>query len=338
MARGTAVTNTSTSDHASSRPMLRVADISVEISRNGTARNGTARNGTARNGTAARPVDGVSFDLAPGEILGLAGESGSGKTLTLRAIMGLLPKGANMTGAVELAPLDPTDAPLTGALGGRGVGMIFQEPFTALNPTMRVGNLIGEAVRSTDHVKGRAREARVLELMGQVGMSDPRGQSRMWPHQLSGGMRQRVMIAAALVARPRVLLCDEPTTALDVSVQDQILGLLADIRRDTGMSIVFVTHDLAVLGELCDRINVMYAGQLVETGPVADVFERPHHRYTEALLESVPSLSEKVDRLADVVGHPPNPSAFPPGCRFEPRCRHAQRDCVEPMTAGDRAR
>jgi len=284
-----------------------------------------------RDGAVVRLVDGVSIDIAEGEIVGLAGESGSGKTLTLRSVMGLLPTGATMEGSVRLAAPDG-GAAIGAPLAGRGVSMVFQEPFLALNPTMRVGNLIAEGVRCRDGLTRAARQERVLELMGQVGLPDPRRQARMWPHQLSGGLRQRVMIAVALSTRPRVLLCDEPTTALDVSVQDQILGLLAQLRSDTAMSIVFVTHDLAVLGDLCDRVNVMYAGQIVETGPIGEVLDKPAHRYTEALLRSVPSLTERADRLEGIPGHPPAPQAFPAGCRFAARCGHAEADCVEQVT------
>ena len=294
-------------------PLLSVRDLVITID---------------RGGLIVRPVDGVSFDVGEGEVVGIAGESGSGKTLTLRSLLGLLPQGGVMTGDVALR--SEAGKVLRAPLAGQGVAMVFQEPFLALNPTMRVGSIIAEGVRHRDGCTRAAAKARVLELMGQVGLPDPERQARMWPHQLSGGLRQRVMIAVALSARPRVLLCDEPTTALDVSVQDQILGLLAQLRAETGMSIVFVTHDLAVLGELCDRVNVMYAGQIVESGPVVDVFSHPVHRYTEALLGSVPLLGRKVDRLAEVPGQPPEPGHVAIGCRFAPRCPSASPACSAP--------
>ncbi|MDR9451624.1 MAG: ABC transporter ATP-binding protein, partial [Acidimicrobiia bacterium] len=169
---------------------------------------------------------------------------------------------------------------------------------------------------------------RAIELMRQVGIPSPERRARMWPHQLSGGLQQRVMIATALSTKPKLLLCDEPTTALDVSIQDQILGLLQKLRTELNMSIIFVSHDLAVLGELCDRLAIMYAGRIVETGPVDDVFSHPQHPYTEALMMSVPSFQASIEKLEGIDGHPPDPRDFPPGCRFAPRCAYAQEDCT----------
>lgn len=276
------------------------------------------------------PVDGVSFTLARGEALGIAGESGCGKSLTLKSIIGLLPQDAVVDGDLRFALNG--EAPVrydAEDVYGHGISIVFQEPMTALNPTMRVGDLIGEGPRVHQGLNKDAARERAVELMRQVGIPTPERRARMWPHQLSGGLRQRVMIATALSTQPKLLLCDEPTTALDVSIQDQILGLLQDIRTRMSMSIIFVSHDLAVLGELCDRLAIMYAGQIVETGPVDAVFSDPQHPYTEALMRSVPSMSAPTGKLAGITGHPPDPRSFPPGCRFAPRCGYAQDDCRE---------
>jgi oligopeptide/dipeptide ABC transporter ATP-binding protein len=276
------------------------------------------------------PVDGVSFTLRRGEALGIAGESGCGKSLTLKSIIGLLPPGAEVDGELRFAlggeaPIayEPED------VQGHGISIIFQEPMTALNPTMRVGDLIGEGPRIHQGIGRDEARTQAVDLMRRVGIPTPERRARMWPHQLSGGLRQRVMIATALSTRPKLLLCDEPTTALDVSIQDQILGLLQEIRSEMGMSIVFVSHDLAVLGELCDRLAIMYAGRVVETGPVDEVFADPKHPYTEALMRSVPSFGASSGKLAGIEGRPPDPRSFPPGCRFAPRCRYAREDCTE---------
>ncbi len=276
------------------------------------------------------PVDGVNLALGRGEALGIAGESGSGKSLTLKSIIGLLPQGAQVEGNLRFALGDESPIPYTSTdVHGRGISIIFQEPMTALNPTMRVGDLIAEGPRIHEGLSKTAARERAVELMRQVGIPAPERRAKMWPHQLSGGLRQRVMIATALSTRPKLLLCDEPTTALDVSIQDQILGLLQEIRINLGMSIIFVSHDLAVLGELCDRLAIMYAGQIVETGPTDDVFTKPNHPYTEALMTSVPSFDATSVKLAGIEGHPPDPRSFPPGCRFSPRCRYAREDCTE---------
>lgn len=275
------------------------------------------------------PVDEVTFEVGYGEIVGIAGESGSGKTLTLKALAGLTPRHATSSGELRLdldghglKEYDPAH------VRGRGMSFVFQEPVTALNPTMRVGDLIAEGPRVHHGLSRRAARLRAVQLMTDVGVPDPRRRAEMWPHQLSGGLRQRVMIAVALSTNPQLLLCDEPTTALDVSVQDQILGLLNDLRARTGIAIVFVTHDLAVLGELCDRLLVMYAGRLVEDGPVEQLFHAPHHPYTNALITSVPSLDRAIGTLASIPGQPPDPGRFPDGCRFAPRCGDAQPDCT----------
>jgi oligopeptide/dipeptide ABC transporter ATP-binding protein len=274
------------------------------------------------------PVDGVSLTVERGASLGIAGESGSGKSLTLRAILGLLPPDASVDGQLLLSLNGNEPRPYQAEdVRGQGISMVFQEPMTALNPTMRVGDLIAEGPRvhhGLSRVDGRGR---AIELMRSVGIPDPERRARQWPHQLSGGLRQRVMIATALSTEPLLLLCDEPTTALDVTIQDQILGLLAELRRTLGMAIVLVTHDLAVIAEVCDRLAVMYAGRIVEVGDTNEVLASPRHPYTAALLASVPSFGGTAGRIEGIGGRPPDPRRFPPGCRFAPRCRFARDDC-----------
>ena len=281
------------------------------------------------HGRTVTPVDGVSLAVRRGEALGIAGESGSGKSLTLKSIIGLLPPNSAIAGDLRYAleggdpvAYDPTD------VHGHGISIIFQEPMTALNPTMRVGDLIAEGPRIHHGLDKKAARAKAVELMRQVGIPTPERRAKMWPHQLSGGLRQRVMIATALSTQPSLLLCDEPTTALDVSIQDQILGLLQELRVSLGMSIVFVSHDLAVLGELCDRLAIMYAGRIVETGPTESVIADPQHPYTAALMASAPSFDSSAEQLQGIEGRPPDPRAFPPGCRFAPRCKYAADDCT----------
>jgi oligopeptide/dipeptide ABC transporter ATP-binding protein len=276
-------------------------------------------------------VDGATFELVAGESLGLVGESGCGKSMTLRAILGLLPHpGEIVGGQVVFQGEDLVTASQSRLQDVRGasIAMIFQEPMTALNPVMRVIDQIAEGpMAHLGQSRSKARE-RALELMRQVGIPDPHRRARAYPHELSGGMRQRVMIAIALACEPKVILCDEPTTALDVTIQDQILKLLAAMRRDFGVSVVFVTHDLAVVAQTCDRIAVMYAGQVVETGTVDEVFHAPRHPYTLGLLRSVPRFDLVRQTLDSIPGQPPDLVAPPPGCRFHPRCPFAQDDCV----------
>jgi oligopeptide/dipeptide ABC transporter ATP-binding protein len=294
------------------KPVLVVEDLSVSL---------------GRGGRPVTPVQHVSLTVGEGEALGLVGESGCGKSLTLRAIAGLLPRGGTTAGQLRLG-LDGGQPEVyePAKQRGRGIAMIFQEPMTALNPTMRAGDLIAEAMRVRGISRGAARR-RAVELMAQVGIPDAARRARAWPHEFSGGLRQRVMIAAALATEPQLLLCDEPTTALDTIVQDQILELIAEQKRERNLSVVFVTHDLAVVAKISERIAVMYAGQIVETGATAEVLSRPGHPYTEALLRSVPSFEQRAGRLSGIPGHPPDPHAFPAGCRFADRCEYAQPDC-----------
>lgn len=281
-----------------------------------------------RHGTPIAPVDDVSFALGHAEILGVAGESGSGKSLTLKAITGLLPTHGHVDGELR-ADLDGHG--LVGyrpvEVRGHGISFVFQEPMTALNPTARIGDQIALAARVRDGLSRRAARAVALELMADVGIPDPARRAAMWPHELSGGLRQRAMIAIALSSNPKVLLCDEPTTALDVSIQDQILALLFRLRDERGLSIVFVTHDLAVLRSLCDRVAVMYAGRLVEIGPTSAIFDRPRHPYTAALLRSIPPITAIDGPFPVIAGQPPDPGSMPPGCRFAPRCEWAIDAC-----------
>jgi oligopeptide/dipeptide ABC transporter ATP-binding protein len=260
------------------------------------------------------------------------GESGSGKTMTLRALVGLLPRAGRLAGGeivfegTDLAVARPET--LRG-LRGRSIAMIFQEPMTALNPVMRVGEQIGEGpLIRLGYSRRRARE-RALELMRMVGIPDPEQRANAYAHELSGGMRQRVMIAIALSMEPKLILCDEPTTALDVTIQDQILKLLASLRERLGVSLVFVSHDLAVIAQTCQRVAVMYAGQVIETGPVETVFREPRHPYTLSLLRSVPDVDDVRDLLSTIPGSPPDLANPPSGCRFHPRCPFVQHDCVE---------
>ncbi len=278
-----------------------------------------------------RAVDGASFTVGAGEALGLVGESGCGKTMTLRALVGLLPRPARLTGGEVL--FDGTDLAAARPerlreIRGRAISMIFQEPMSALNPVMRVGDQIAEGpLVRLGYGHRRARE-RALELMRMVGIPDPERRAYAYPHELSGGMRQRVMIAIALSCEPNLILCDEPTTALDVTIQDQILKLLRSLRERLGISIVFVSHDLAVIAQICQRVAVMYAGQVVEAGSVEAVFRDPRHPYTLSLLRSVPDFEVVRETLSTIPGAPPDLAAPPPGCRFHPRCAFAQADCV----------
>ena len=277
-----------------------------------------------------RAVDGVSLEVPRGEAVGLVGESGSGKSMTLRAILGVLPAEARVTSGQIL--LDGRDlVPLGNAelnhIRGPKMSMIFQEPMSALNPVMRVGRQIAEGPEvHLGYSRSRAAE-RALELMSRVGIPDPERRFPAYPHEFSGGMRQRVMIAIALSCDPEIILCDEPTTALDVTIQDQILRLLTRLCRESGVSLVFVTHDLPVVAQVCQHLAVMYAGQLVERGDVREVLLDPRHPYTLGLVRSAPDFDYVRESLMPIPGSPPSLIAPPPGCRFHPRCDFAEEDC-----------
>ena len=278
-------------------------------------------------------VDQVSFRVSRGGSLGIVGESGCGKSLTLRAIMGLLPAaGRVLAGTVavggETAGADGHRARLAQRARPRQLAMVFQDALSALNPVMTVGDQIAEAPRRVLGLSRRPARARALELLRVVGIPDPQRRYGAYPHELSGGLRQRVMIAIALSSEPTVLLCDEPTTALDVTIQAQILELLSGLRASAGLTIVFVTHDLGVVGQVCDDLAVMYAGRIVETGPVADVLAAPRHPYTAGLVASALDVDSQDSALITIPGSIPDPLRLPPGCAFHPRCPFAQPDCL----------
>jgi len=265
----------------------------------------------------------LSFTLAPREVLGLVGESGSGKSLTALALMRLLPPQATATGSIifegnNLLQLPEDDMR---ALRGSHIAMIFQEPMTALNPVMRVGDQIAEAVRAHTPVTKTAAWNRAVEAMNHVAIPDAARRARDYPHQLSGGMRQRIMIAMAIVNRPQLLIADEPTTALDVTIQAQILELLAELRQKFGLAMLFISHDLAVVSQVADRVAVMYTGDLVEFGSKKDIFRAAAHPYTRGLLNAVPTLkTDRTQPLRTIDGAVPPLHAVPAGCPFEPRC------------------
>ena len=282
----------------------------------------------AFDGGRRRVVRDVSFAVEPGEAVGIVGESGSGKSLTLRAILGLLPPGARLEGSIRLGDRDLSrlGARQMQALRGSTVAMVFQDPMTALNPVLRVGDAIAQVVSSHERMNRSAARLAAIELMERVGIRDAAARSHAYPHQFSGGMRQRIVIAMALAARPTLLLADEPTTALDVIVQAEILRLLDRLRREDGMSLLLVSHDFAVVSGLCDRVGVMYAGELVERGPARGVLSRSLHPYTIGLLKSLPEASDG-GRLPSIPGSPPEPGDLGAGCVFAPRCWMAKAEC-----------
>jgi peptide/nickel transport system ATP-binding protein len=280
-------------------------------------------------GRVSRAVDGINLAIGKGDALGLVGESGSGKSVTWLAALGLLPSRARVTGQALLNGEDLVDAPRTRleAIRGRRIAMIFQDPASCLNPVHRIGRQVEEAVRLHRGTEGPSARSEAQRLLEQVGIADPRRRLDDYPHQLSGGMNQRVMIAIALAGRPDLLIADEPTTALDATIQAQILRLLADIRRDTGMAMVLISHDLGVVSENVDRVCVMYAGRVVEEAPSDTLFSAPRHPYTQGLLSALPSLIGPRERLAAIPGTVPEPWNLPAGCSFAPRCPAAAPQC-----------
>jgi oligopeptide/dipeptide ABC transporter ATP-binding protein len=281
-----------------------------------------------------RAVDGVSLTLRRGEILGLVGESGSGKSVTCRSVMGLMPSPpAWSSGDIRYAELPGRNLlEVRGAelqrLRGAHLSMIFQDPMSALNPVMRVGDQIEEAVGAHERLSPRERKRGALELLERVGIPAAARRMRGYPHEFSGGMRQRVLIAAAIASRPKILFADEPTTALDVIIQDQILSLLLELQRDFGMSMLLVSHDLGVIAEMCDRIAIMYAGQIVELSDTRTVLTESRHPYTISLLRSLPESEHRTRYLPSIVGTPPQLIDPEPGCRFAPRCPLATPECL----------
>ncbi len=305
-------------------PILEVRGLTVEL--------------PTRSGW-VRPVNDVSFALNQGETLGIVGESGSGKTILSLALMGLDPHGARRSGEVWLANSGDRSTNQHGrenilaagaqrmrAIRGREIAMIFQEPMTALNPVMRVGDQIEEAIRVHDSSLPETEiRRRAIESLTLASLPEPERRARQYPHQLSGGLRQRVMIAMALAAKPGILIADEPTTALDVTVQKQILELLANLRRDLALSMLFITHDLGVVAQVADRVAVMYAGRIVEEGPVLEVLRAPKHPYTEGLLRAAPRLVR--EKLVPIPGSVPALDSLPAGCSFAPRCSYRIPEC-----------
>jgi peptide/nickel transport system ATP-binding protein len=321
-------------------PLLDVRNLTIEFPQSRTGRplsfTGPAQTAAAKTVAAVR---GLSFSIDPGEVLGLVGESGSGKSITSLAIMGLLPPAAVVIGDITFqkspengdSPVHLTTLPAEQLrqLRGSRMAMIFQEPMTALNPVMRVGEQIAEAVLAHGSVSKAEAWGRAIEGMRDVAISDPEQRALSYPHQLSGGMRQRVMIAMAIVNRPQLLIADEPTTALDVTIQQQILYLLNDLRRKFGLAMLFISHDLAVVSHVADRVAVMYAGSLVELGPKAEIFRAPAHPYTQGLLRAIPTLStDRSAPLATIDGTVPPIAQLPSGCSFEPRCSYRVDTCA----------
>jgi peptide/nickel transport system ATP-binding protein len=305
-----------------SAPLLDISDLCIDF--------------RTRQGL-VRAVQNLSFTIAPREILGLVGESGSGKTISMLASVGLI----NDPNAIISGSIKYKGRELIGLsnralqkLRGPEIAMIFQDPMTAMTPVHTIGWQITEQIRAHENSSARAAKSRAIDLLATMGMPSPRDQYYRYPHQLSGGLRQRAMIAMALSCNPSLLIADEPTTALDVTVQAQILNLLDNLRRDFQSSIILITHDMGVVAGIADRVMVMYAGRLVERGPVADVFASPAHPYTHGLLASIPPMEgEKPHRLPAIPGTPPTPSALPPGCAFAPRCtrRFAPCDTQPPL-------
>lgn len=283
------------------------------------------------NGT-VRSVDGVDIELKKGSTLGIVGESGSGKSVTALSVMGLL---MGTTGRItegeiwfdgqDITKLSDRDRR---KLRGSKISMIFQEPMTSLNPVMRIGDQITESILNNQNVTRAEAKEKALRMLELTGLPRAEKMMREFPFQLSGGQRQRVMIAMALVCRPEILIADEPTTALDVTIQAQILDLMARLKEKTGTSILFITHDLGVVAEICDEVVVMYCGRVVEKGSVYDIFGKTAHPYTEGLLASIPKLGDHVEELESIPGNVPNPKYMPAGCKFAPRCKYVHDRCL----------
>ena len=284
-------------------------------------RNLTTRFHT-RNGI-VHAVEDVSFTVEPGKTLGIVGESGSGKSVTCYSLLGLIPQppgriegGSAMFDGVDL--LKASERQLR-KIRGKRISMIFQDPMTSLNPYLKVRDQLMEPLELHEGLRGRKALDRAIQSLAEEGIPDPERRIESYPHEFSGGMRQRVMIAMALITRPELLICDEPTTALDVTVQKQVLDLIRERQRDLGSAVIFITHDLAVVSEVCDQVNVMYAGRIVESAPKAELFARPMHAYTRSLLKSIPAIHKKGEALYTIPGLPPDLSHPPAGCAFRPR-------------------
>lgn len=273
---------------------------------------------------------GVNLEVEPGETLGVVGESGCGKSMTGLTLMGMLPPSAKITGGSLLLDgreMAQGSANEWQAARGRKVAMVMQDPFASLNPMMRVGDQIAEVYRVVRGMPSGEARRLAVEMIGKVGVPDPPAAARKYPHQMSGGQRQRIVIGIAFAAEPKLLVADEPTTALDVTLQAQILRLLRDLQQELGTAVILISHDIGVIGAMAKRVAVFYAGQVVESGPVEEVLKRPRHPYTMALLESMPD--HRLDRLRIISGQPPQLGMLPEGCAFAPRCAHAHDRCKE---------
>ncbi len=278
-----------------------------------------------------KAVDGVSFAVREGETIGIVGESGAGKTVTSLALMQLLPPTASIVSGEIL--LDGDDLLSFSAsemrkVRGAKIAMVFQDPNTSLNPSFSIGFQVGESVRLHQGLRGRRLLEKVIDALKLVRIPAAEGRVKDYPHQMSGGMRQRVAGAIGLSSGPRLLIADEPTTSLDVTVQAQYLRLLREIQRETGLAMILITHDMGIVARLCHRVAIMYGGRIVETGTTLEIFDKPSHPYTISLLRSIPKL-EGVDRLDSIDGEPPDPARFPPGCRFAPRCPWVKEQCID---------
>jgi peptide/nickel transport system ATP-binding protein len=309
-------------------PVLSVRDLTVEF--------------VTRRGT-LRALDRVSFDVARGEVLGVVGESGAGKSVTGAAIIGLIdPPGRIAGGQVILSGkrIDNLPPEAMRKVRGKRIGMIFQDPLTSLNPLYRISEQLIETIRVHTDLDAAQARIRAIALLDEVGIPAPERRIDSYPHEFSGGMRQRVVIALALCAAPEFIIADEPTTALDVSVQAQIIALIKTLCRERGTSVMLVTHDMGVIAETADRVAVMYAGRIAEIGPVRDVVKQPLHPYARGLMGAIPSLEGQTQRLVQIPGSMPRLSAIPPGCAFNPRCAQAFARChverPEPITVGSR--
>ena len=302
---------------AGERPLLEVESLEVDFA--------------TENGW-VNIIDNVSFSLERGTTLGLVGESGSGKSVTSLAVMGLIPTppGRIRGGSIRFDGRELLGQPERSMQDIRGheMAMIFQEPATSLNPAFQVGDQVAEMVRRHLGASRKEAWARAVDALGAVGIPDPKRRAKAYPHEFSGGMRQRVMIAMAISCEPRLLIADEPTTALDVTIQAQVLTLLHELRDELGMALLLITHDLGVVAQVCDKALVMYAGQIVERADVAEMYSNPRHPYAEGLLVSMPQVAPRSkERLASIPGSPPMPWAFPSGCRFHPRCPYSDERC-----------
>src|SRR5215218_2483281 len=310
-------------------PVLSVRDLRVEF--------------VTRRG-ALKAIDGVSFDIHKGEVLGVVGESGAGKSVTGSAVIGLIdPPGRIAGGEIRLSGsrIDNLPPEEMRKIRGKRIGMIFQDPLTSLNPLYRVGHQLVETIQTHTNLSAAAARRRAIELLTEVGIPAPERRIDGYPHEFSGGMRQRVVIALALCAEPELIIADEPTTALDVSVQAQIIALLKRLGRDHGTAIMLVTHDMGVIAETADRVAVMYAGRIAEIGPVREVVQNPLHPYAKGLMGAIPTLAGEDKRLVQIPGSMPRLSAIPPGCPFNPRCGFVFDRCrverPEPIVHGSQA-